>query len=643
MKRFFLLATLALLLAPAVQAQALPEGFDETFAITSMNPLWLLSDAQDAVIRLEYQRFDVYNGRKARLKVRKAVTVLNVDGQEFGVLAVGHDQFRKLKKLEGRLRDASGEVVQRLKRDDQEDYSAISGISLYEDNRVRVANLVHNEYPYTVEYEYEVEYDGYLAWPSWYPQRKDTPIQFAQFEVAARKGVPVRYALEGTEEPAIIEEEARTTYRWVVENQERFEREPWGPTWSQQAPTIYLAPTRFEMEGKPGSMESWASFGQWYHGLSENRQQLSAATQARYDSLLADAVDDREKARRLYQDMQDRTRYVSVQLGIGGWQPFEASYVEERSYGDCKALTNYMLAALKYAEIEAYPALISSGRGRAEVPVDFPCIPFNHVILYLPEADLWLENTSQTIPFGHIGASNEDRYALVVKPEGGELIRTPVSTAQDNRQIRHAHVTLNLKGDAVVDMTTTYTGNQQDHIRTALSEISGHDREQWLRHYLDLPNYEVSSVSFEDAGNRERSITLPLELTVNKYAARTGKRMFLKPNLLERMESVPPAMDEPRTQPIVPFHYPYADSDTITYTLPRGFRLEAAPETVELSHDFGYYKAETRICEDGTITYIRQLEIRQRRIPAEAYDDFRAFLLAVSKADDAQVVLVRGR
>ncbi len=38
--------------------------------------------------------------------------------------------------------------------------------------------------------------------------------------------------------------------------------------------------------------------------------------------------------------MQGKTHYISIQVGIGGYQPFLASDVDRLNYGDCKALVN---------------------------------------------------------------------------------------------------------------------------------------------------------------------------------------------------------------------------------------------------------------------------------------------------------------
>ncbi len=92
------------------------------------------------------------------------------------------------------------------------------------------------------------------------------------------------------------------------------------------------------------------------------------------------------KDQALYEYLQSTTRYVNIQLGIGSWQPFDATYVHTRGYGDCKALSNYMIAMLQAAGVEAYPVLIRHGEEAPEVLADFPSNQFNHMIAC---AKLW--------------------------------------------------------------------------------------------------------------------------------------------------------------------------------------------------------------------------------------------------------------
>ena len=80
--------------------------------------------------------------------------------------------------------------------------------------------------------------------------------------------------------------------------------------------------------------------------------------------------------------------------------------------------------------------------------------------------------------------------------------------------------------------------------------------------------------------------------------------------------------------------------DTVSYKLPQGFTIEAAPDSVQIETSFGSYTA-TVTSGAGTLQYIRRMELRENKLPPDAYAEYREFVQQVVKADNAQVVLVK--
>ncbi len=201
------------------------------------------------------------------------------------------------------------------------------------------------------------------------------------------------------------------------------EKVPYGPALAEMVPVVYTAPTDFEIEGYKGNMNTWTEFGQWINQLNKGKTTLPDATVAKLKALVADAPDDLTKIQKLYNYLQSNTRYVSIQLGIGGWQPFEAGFVDKNGYGDCKALSNYMHSMLSSVGIKSYYTLIKAGRGEADMRVDFPSNQFNHAVICVPMAKdtVWLECTSQTESWGYAGTFTGGRHALMITPEGGKI------------------------------------------------------------------------------------------------------------------------------------------------------------------------------------------------------------------------------
>jgi hypothetical protein len=591
--------------------------------------------SQDAVVTSDVTRLTLDRRGRVVEQVRQEVEVLTPVGRErYGTLVIGYDSFRRVRRLEGAVRNGSGAEVRRLRRRDIEDHPASAAYSLYDDYRVRVASLHHDTYPYTVVWEYEVEHDELLNWPTWHPQLGEDPVRLAVLRVEAPAGTPLRWLGERMDlEPTVSEAGGVRTLEWSGAFPIR-RHEPHGPAWIHQAPRLHLATQTFSIAGTSGSMASWEALAAWYAGLSAGRDALPPAASAEVAALVADTDDPRERARRVYRLLQQRTRYVSVQLGLGGWQPFPATYVHDRRYGDCKALVNYGQALLAAAGVPSYPALI--GNGLPDLDPAFPRNAFNHVILYvpLPDGEVWLESTSQTAPFGSIGAGNEDRWALVVTPGGGRLLRTPLLPAKSSPQFRTAHAELATDGSLRVSETVQLGGNQLHEVRGALSQRNASDREGWWRDRVGLAadRFEVDFSALDEEGRVSASYTVP------RYAAAVGRRILVHPNVAERWTRVPPASPN-RTQP-VELSYPFHDTDMVRITLPEGLRVEALPDPVMVETPFARYEALVEV-EDGVLVYTREVEIHQRTLPAEAYDAYRQFVEAVVRADDVRVMLAR--
>jgi transglutaminase-like putative cysteine protease len=596
----------------------------------------------DLVIRQYEHIFRVESRNRAKERVRLVYTILKPEARDYGRIIIAYDKFRKIKSLKGELRDASGRLVRKLKKKNVQDYSAIAGYSLYDDSRVRMAEFYYDRYPYTVEFEYELDHKGLISYPTWAPQSTAGAVEVSRFEISVPEEMDVRYYTYLLEaEPVVRKEKGRKLYQWQATNLPALEFEPYGPPRAEQIARVLTAPVEFEIEGRAGRMTTWREFGAWNYMLNAGKDELPPEEKKVIDELLRGARTDREKVERLYTYLQSTTRYVSVQLGIGGWEPFDATYVTERRYGDCKALSNYLLALLKYAGITAYTADVRSGSSEPDVIAAFPSNQFNHVIVMVPvEADtIWLEATSQTMPFGHIGAANQDRNVLLITPEGGRLVRTPASRSVDNVQLRHARVELLPNGDATAEVRMRYSGTRQDRVRGALAQSTGRDRENWLRNEIDLPAFRLLRADFSHVDAGKPDVILEFSVTIPKLASRAGKRLFITPNLMEQRRRIPDPVGDRRFP--VQLRYAYLNVDSINYKLPADYRVEAMPEPVELDAFFGSYRSRTTLTENGELLYVRRFEIEKNKFPAEHYEEFRDFIRKVVKADKKQVVLVR--
>ena len=600
-----------------------------------------LREGASAVIREDALTVDVADDESATETYRRVVTVFKPEGRGYGALNLGYDRYRKIKDVDGALLDQAGDEVRTLGGDDIKDESAIAGFVLYEDARVRKMHLYHDTYPYTVVFTYRLKYDGYVGWPSWEAQDSDDPVEHTRFEVILPAAETLRYwTSDSTAKPVITApEKGRTSYVWESRNLPELTEDQMDEDIERRTTVVHVAPGKFRYADIPGDMTSWLAFGRWEGDLYTGRGVLPDAAVADVRAAIAAARGTREKIDTLYRYMQARTRYVAVELGIGGHQPFDARYVHEMRYGDCKALSNYMVSLLHAAGITAYPALVSAGGYRSRVVEEFPSDRFNHVIVCVPEGkdSLWLECTSAWNPPGHLGTFTENRPALLMTPGGGSLVHTPASRAADNRCGWSGRITIEPNGGAHAAITNIRTGDQSDNARYEMISASPSEKEDWLMGELEVPGTVLRTHTEE--GLRSLSGLLRISLTADMpvLASRSSGRLFLQPNLTDR--SFKPLRDIKGRRSPARLPYPYVDTDSLLYVLPQGFVSEALPAPVVLMTPFGRFFSATIAQGDTALFYMRRIELDRAEIPAASYNDYAAFLRAVSKADKAQVVL----
>jgi len=303
---------------------------------------------------------------------------------------------------------------------------------------------------------------------------------------------------------AIAEMATTTSHRWEVRNLTAVELEPYSIARNRQMPMVYTAPTDFAVDDYNGTIKSWGDLGTFYHQLNSNRTALPTDFSAKIKALVANEKTDVARIKKLYEYLQNNTRYVSIQLGIGGWQTMTATDAATKGFGDCKALTNLMGAMLTDIGIKSYPVLVRAGEDEADILYDFPSFQFNHVFVCVPnnKDTLWLECTSQTNPMGYLGTFTGNRHVLLITEKESKLLKTPSLTPTDNAQLRKSLIVLKENGEAKASVKTMYKGEQQEKFAAVLHHMTASDQRKWLEGDLDLPSVEIEKYGWVEQRDR---------------------------------------------------------------------------------------------------------------------------------------------
>ncbi|MEI9919360.1 MAG: DUF3857 domain-containing transglutaminase family protein [Bacteroidota bacterium] len=595
-----------------------------------------------AVVREDETIFRINSRKSATVHIHYAVTILNDNGRDYAERTVFYDKMMKVRDLKAFAYNAAGEQVKKLKDKEIIDHAAFDGFSLFSDNRVKYFDLTQPSYPYTVEVEYDMDYSFlFFIDGSNVASEENIAVQNFTYELIYPLDLKPRYkSYNITEQPKVTTPSSGIeSTKWTLANVPPFVKEPMASS-SSYIQRIIAAPNDFEMEGYQGSMSNWEDLGRWFIQLNKGRDKLPDEAKAKVQQLTKGLTTNEAKAKAIYEYMQSKTRYVSIQLGIGGWQPFEASTVDKNGYGDCKALSNYMVAMLKEAGVPAYYTLIMAGRDTPGIDPKFPSSRANHVIVSVPnEGDtLWLECTSQTSPFAYIGNFTDDRYGLMVTEKGGELRKTTYYPQEKNVRSTSADINLDISGNAKAKVVTRYSGLQYENGGLSFVVSSSADEQKkWLQKNTGIPTFDVAQFSITNKKERIPTATVKMDLILNKYASVSNKRLFVTPNLMNRSTFIPEKVENRKT----PFGLSeaYTHIDTIRYHIPENIYPEFLPPDMKYDSRFGSYEAGFKI-DQGSLIYIRKFTRKDGQFPADTYQELIEFYKNVNKADNAKLVFL---
>jgi Domain of Unknown Function with PDB structure (DUF3857)/Transglutaminase-like superfamily len=617
-------------------------GFAQKFPASSI-PDSLIENA-NVVVRLEEQSYEIKSTGKAVSHERHVYTILNEKGAYYATYKTFYNNKSVfINSVVAYMYDESGKEIRHFKKKDMEDQPVFDGSSFVNDERAKVGSFYTNNYPYTVDFEEEDELTDLIHIPhSWYPQgNMKSSVEKSICSITAPADYNIRYKMINSDLKPVLEEKGgKKSFVWEIRNLVAYEYAPY-VNFLNYTPILMIGLGDVELGGYKGNMSTWSNFARLYGSLQKGRDVLPEETKQKVHELTKGLNDPSQKVSVLYNYLQQNTHYVGIQLGIGGWQTYDAAYVATKKYGDCKALSNFMISLLKETGVKAHAVIIRGGEEQRDFVTDFTYDPFNHIICCVPlEKDtIWLECTSQSLPAGYLSKSTANRYGLFIDDDGGTLVRTPAYLLADNIQVRKISAVLDPEGSLNVECITSYKALCQDKIESIIHGMSKTDQLARLKSEFNLPTYDVLSFDYkEDHSKRLPVIYEMLKLNVNNYAQITGKRIFINPDVLTKANE---KMSEEKNRRFgfdLKDEFKYVDS--IQISIPPGYAMESRPTDIELSGIFGKYSNKVTVLADKIMFY-RNREQFSGHFSASEYEHFVEFINAIYDADHTSIVLLK--
>lgn len=618
-------------------------------------PLPTYDDKTNAVILYAEDLITVQPNGKIRKTERRAIKILRPEGRDFARRRFFYDAETKINNIHGWTIPPHGKDYE-VKDKDMTD-SGFTGAeegALVTDFRSKNMELPAADPGNVIGWEIEQDWRPYILQDRWDFQN-EIPVCEAHYTLQLPPSW--EYKSVFVNHLDVVPSTSNGLYSWMISDVAPVREERQMPPWQGVASRMILS--IFPPGATNRGFASWAQMGNWYTQLTQGRRDITPEIHSQVATLTASLNSPLPKMQALAKFLQKDVRYVEIGLGIGGYQPHPASFVYSHHYGDCKDKATLLSAMLADVGIDSYYVIIHASRGAVDASTPPYVGNFNHAILAikLPEGIsdsvvpaffvhpklgrlLFFDPTDTLTPFGFIRGPLQANYAMLVTPEGGELVRLPQLAPAKSGIRRTAKLTLDPSGNLTGDFVEWRTGDSASRQRAQLHAVT--KSEDRVKPIESVVSQSLGSFAFTKATifNLEDT-SLPFgynySIVARSYAKPAGNLLLVRPRVVGDYASGILEEKEARKYPIE-MDAPAQYSDSFDIALPAGYDVDDLPVPVDVDNTFVSYHSKTEL-KGNVLHYSRIYEIKQVTIPIDQMDTLRKFYRIVAGDERSTAVL----
>lgn len=572
---------------------------------------------------------------KLEQQINVRLQINNRAGEEYATIEIPYSPLNPISKLEAQIELPAGQLVRKIGKSEIHDHSSYSNITFYDDSKITEFTLKHSRYPYVIHYSYTQKAKEFVTIDYWSPVIGwQVPTRKASLLIHTPSDYKLQYRSSFIAEPTIDDDGKEKNYLWEASYEGVGKLECLIPDLSQLIPYVHVVPRNFQFEEK-GDFSSWASLGNWQLKLLDGIAVLPEPEKVRLHQLVDQVQDPWEKIRRLYHDLQDRTRYVNVSIDTGGLKPFPAEYVANNKYGDCKALTNYFKAVLQEIDIRSIYTLVYAGNPAEPVDADFPAQQFNHVILCVPmQGDtIWLDCTGKG-PFNSLGTFSQNRKALLIEKDNSRLVKTPALSIAEVTNASTTVISPLENQQAQVEMAARFRGEMFERVSQLDHYLSQEDAQDYFQENLLEHGFALDAFQLEKAPRDSSYVGVKWTGRHEKLYQQFGKDILVNNIPLE----LPDLEEVDKRMAPVQIDYPLGQQDSLIYNLPKHDKVSGRLADFELESKFGYYQKTLEV-KEGQLLVVRTFVVNPGLYETSEYPDFYEFMRRV-KSNEKQPLII---
>jgi len=261
----------------------------------------------------------------------------------------------------------------------------------------------------------------------------------------------------------------------------------------------------------------WEAKSLWFYGVNEdyNAFDPTEEVEAFVDELLKDAKTEMDSVSVLTHWVADNMRYSGISMGPGeGYTLHNAEMNFRDRCGVCKDKASLLVAFLRAAEFESYPAMTMAGSRIEDIPAD----QFNHSVTVVKLSDGKYHLLDPTwVPFVRelwSSAEQQQNYLMGV-PEGADLMITPISEPENHYLKISGTSKIAEDGTLEGEIYLTAEGQTDASIRGMFTRAYKSEWEKNLESEFLRINPKAEIISMDYGDNPYNHMAGPIEIKVS--------------------------------------------------------------------------------------------------------------------------------
>ncbi|WP_456457366.1 DUF3857 domain-containing protein [Thermovibrio sp.] len=608
-------------------------------------PLSAFSKDFGALILYDRCKVKFYpDGRKVFYE-EKAVKITGKRGiKDFGEIVIPFStEHQKLKVIYAYTITKNGKVVKPSKEAFNVVYPPfVSEAPIYSDLKYQTISMPAVSKGAVIKYAYELTtFKPYMKnnfWETNYFQ-DFYPVKEATFTVLVPENSYFRfktYNMTSSEsKPKVSCKGGYKVLTWTLRNVPPIERENNMPPFGEVAKKVAVS-----------SIKSWDEVAKWYSELAKKAVEPDSLVRETTLKVVKGKKTLEDKIRAIYNFVSQNIRYVGMEFGINGYKPHRAGEILRNRYGDCKDHATLLISMLKVIGVKGYPVLIPTlSKADADPQMPMPTA-FNHEIaaVKINGKLLFMDTTSDFVPFGYLPPSDQGRHSLVVdlERERGALKDTPVYPPSSNQEDFSGTFEIGRFGALFGSFKFHYTGIYGVIERARLFSLT---LSQIDKHVYELaskvsPGFDVESYKFSDY----KDLNVPYvdiwikgkDLSYSTLTSHFLLAKFPSPDFSRLISLVAP---KERNYPFV-VGYKMEKEVTSSVKIPQGYTLYLKPEDFSFKNRVGSLLLRWK--EEGDkITLNFKMVLNKRIVPVNEYQDLRELFNRAVKTLRNQVLILK--